>query len=322
MAKRYSVARTAHQKEIVKLFEMMQGQYTLWQLWGDFVTMIACEISNAVDVEHRPQRVEMYKTIASKYSQKEMECFAKIFAHMVEAYEIDADQDLLGELYMALGLGNDKNGQFFTPYNVCRCMAEMQIGGAEEAVKEKAWFSVNDPAVGAGALLIAFANACRRHNINYQQRVLFVAQEIDFITACMCYIQLSLLGCPGYVYVGDSLVDPCTSLDGRALIPKPSSNLWFTPLYFHEIWHFRRVWGTMDRIFQETSQQSKQEENAELAVLSKPPDKPTGRKLATVYSRSDQQPEPAKIESAAESNPVENAEIVLHTNESGQLMLF
>lgn len=317
-----SVAKTAHQKEIVKIFESMQGAYTLWQLWGDFVTMIACEISNAVDVEHRPQRVEMYNTISSKYSQKEMERFASIFANLVEAYELDQDQDVLGELYMALGLGNDHNGQFFTPYDVCRCMAEMQIGGADKELEEKGWISVNDPAVGAGALLIAFANTCRRRNINYQRSVLFVAQDIDFITACMCYIQISLIGCPGYVYVGNTLTDPCVAVDARGLIPKPSNNLWFTPMYFHEIWHYRRIWGAMDRLCRATFQQAKPEKIAEPAALPKPPVKPSRKKPAIASAQSDQQSEPEKIENEVENIPAENAEIELLTNESGQLMLF
>ena len=62
--------------------------------------------------------------------------------------------------------------------------------------QKQGWISVSDPACGAGALLIAFANECRRQHINYQTSVLFVAQDIDFLAGCMCYIQLSLLGCP------------------------------------------------------------------------------------------------------------------------------
>jgi len=54
---------------------------------------------------------------------------------------------------------------------------------------------VNDPACGAGALLIAFANELRRpgRDINYQTSVLFVAQDIDMIVGCMCYMAYPLL---------------------------------------------------------------------------------------------------------------------------------
>lgn len=57
-------------------------------------------------------------------------------------------------------------------------------------------------------MLIAFANVAREHKLNYQRDVLFVAQDIDQTAALMCYIQLSLLGCPAVVIVGDSLAKP------------------------------------------------------------------------------------------------------------------
>lgn len=235
------VARDQYQKEIIKIFDSLQGKHSLWQIWGDFVTMAACAISNAVDVSNRGKREQLYTDVASGYGKKELDAFAQIFNLIVTAYERDPDQDLLGELYMTLGLGNDRNGQFFTPYDICRIVAEINIDNAAMQIKKRGWISVNDPAVGGGALLIAFANACTRRGINYQAQCLFVAQEIDYRTACMCYIQLSLLGCPGYVYVGDTITDPCTSLDGNALIPESPEKCWFMPMYFHKTWGGRRM---------------------------------------------------------------------------------
>lgn len=255
----------------------------------------------------------MYMTIASGYKEREITVFANIFALLVEAYEQDTDQDLLGELYMALGLGNDKNGQFFTPYDVCRCMAEMNWGNASDQIEEKGWISVNDPAVGAGALLIAFANTCRRHNVNYQQSVLFVAQEIDFTTACMCYIQLSLLGCPGYVYVGNTITDPCTSIDGRALIPAKPDNCWFMPMYFHNTWGIRRMIEQMRLMENQLRHEPIESETAENDSI------PAGEPATAPIV---QESKPEKIESTVADISAENAEIEFLTNENGQMMLF
>lgn len=313
MAQITRVARNDCQKEIIKLFDGLQGSKNMWQLWSDFVVMIACTISNAVDHSHREEREKMYQVIASGYKEREITVFANIFALLVDAYERNSDQDLLGELYMALGLGNDNNGQFFTPYDVCRCMSEMSWGSATEQIEQKGWVVVNDPAVGAGALLIAFANTCRRHNINYQQSVLFVAQEIDFTTACMCYIQLSLLGCPGYVYVGNTLTDPCTSIDGRALIPAKPDNCWFMPMYFHSTWAFRRMieqMRLMENQFRNELMESKTAES----------DSIQGGIPASAPSV--QESKPPKIVSTEAVIPAEKAEIEFLANESGQLMLF
>ena len=150
---------------------------------------------------------------------------------------------------MALELGNEHNGQFFTPYNVCKMTAKRTYGtGLAEKVDRKSWMSVNDPACGAGALLVAFANECKLQNLNYQTSVLFVAQDIDYIVGCMCYIQLSLLGCPGYVVIADSLANPCAGTGQNPLLPMPGDNVWYTPMYFRDIWHYRRLCLSLDRV--------------------------------------------------------------------------
>lgn len=100
--------------------------------------------------------------------------------------------------------------------------------------------------MGAGALLVAFANECRRQKVNYQQSVLCVAQDIDFTVGLMCYIQLSLLGCAEYVVIGDTLAHPATTYDRRGLIPRDEGNVWYTPMYFRDVWHWRRVWAQVD----------------------------------------------------------------------------
>ena len=87
----------------------------------------------------------------------------------------------------------------------------------------------SDPACGAGALLIAFANSARAHGVNYQEKVLFVAQDIDATAAKMCYIQLTLLGCSACIIIGDSLVKPGFH---------PDNEVYYTPMYFLNSWRF------------------------------------------------------------------------------------
>lgn len=114
------------------------------------------------------------------------EIMAEMLMQMVYAIDENPDQDFLGELYMTCELGNDHAGQFFTPYNVCQAMSEISFDPAR--FEDKGFVSVNDCACGAGALLVSFANACKRHDINYQQKVMFVAQDIDYTVGLMCYI--------------------------------------------------------------------------------------------------------------------------------------
>lgn len=241
------------QRELIRLFDQACRRHNRWTVWADFVVMAAVSISNTVDKNHAEDRTQTYMTLASKYDQSELKCLTSMFAEVVNGLDENPDQDFLGELFMALNLGNEHNGQFFTPCNVCKMTAKMTYGkDLETKVERKGWVSVNDPACGAGALLVAFANECRQRHMNYQTSVLFVAQDIDYIVGCMCYIQLSLLGCPGYVVVADSLADPCAGIDHDLLLPVPGENIWYTPMYFQDVWHYRRLWRTMDRVIRST----------------------------------------------------------------------
>jgi hypothetical protein len=121
------------------------------------------------------------------------------------ALEENPDQDFLGELFTILNLFNARKGQIFTPYPIAKLMALSPCGNLAALIAEKGFISVNDPCCGAGVMLIAFANVAREQGMNYQHDIIFVGQDIDFTVVMMGYIQLSLLGCSGYVAVGDAL---------------------------------------------------------------------------------------------------------------------
>lgn len=238
------------QKEFVKVMEKLTYRFQTWEVWQDFVVMFATAISNAIDTVHREKREETYMRIVKKYNKEELDLFPQLCAIVVEALEIDRDRDFLGELYMALNLGNHWKGQFFTPYNVCKMMSKITGGNFAEQIKKDGYINVNDPACGAGALLIAYANSAleslSKQDMNFQNYILFTAQDIDMITGLMCYIQLSLLGCAGYVKIADTIINPMS--DGEALteFSKSESDYWYTPMYFSDIWQYRILFRSID----------------------------------------------------------------------------
>lgn len=253
MAKSKIIGRVDNdQKEFIKVIEKLTNRFHTWEVWQDFVVMYAIAISNAVDTVHREKREEIYMRIVKKYNKEELDLFPELCAMVVMALEKDKDRDFLGEMYMALNLGNHWKGQFFTPYNVCRMMAEMTCGGTVSEIEEKGYIAVNDCCCGAGALLIAYANAAERATIdsgyNWQNHILFTAQDVDMITGLMCYIQLSLLGCAGYVKIGDSLINPMTEGEALKGLLETDSDYWYTPVYFSDVWEYRRMFQMIDRV--------------------------------------------------------------------------
>lgn len=227
--------------EIEKLYDSLLYAKTSWEVWEDIIQLFAISLSNALDVgERHDKREKEYLRIQAKYSEKEMITIANILALIVGLYEDNPDQDVLGEIYMALGLGSSELGQFFTPYNVCKMMAKMVVGNKEfneNEIAKRGYVSVNEPACGAGATIIALLNAYREMGINYQTDVFVMAQDLSYITALMCYIQLSLLGCAAVIVVGDTICNPPTTVQ---TIWETAGNMWFTPMYQSELWRARR----------------------------------------------------------------------------------
>lgn len=232
-------------KEFLKTFGTLTHRWRSWDIWADFITLVACTISNSVDKLHFEEREKTYLRIINKYNKEERELFPKLFAYVVLALEENPEQDFLGDIYTDLGLNSKEHRQIFTPYHVCHLMCEVTFGDLAKAVDEKGVIEIHDCCCGAGATLIAAANVAKtkleKANLNYQNHILVTGQDIDRLVTMMCYIQLSLLGVAGYFKVGDSLTEPMTDTDSL-------ENYWFTPMYFFPVWHYRRVWNGITKL--------------------------------------------------------------------------
>lgn len=240
MKVKHSIKLQNAEKEFLKLFQGLCYSRSSWQVWEDLINVMACSISNAVDrtPKHFEAREKMYARSIQNLGSVEIP--AKMLGIIVLALEKNPEQDFLGAMYMQLNLGSHWHGQFFTPYDVCKAMSEMTVTSGNAEIDNKGYISVCDPACGAGATLIAAANTFSRLRKSYQNHVLFVAQDVDSVVAKMCYIQLSLLGCAGYICVGNTLTNPLT---GHALFPNENEeqDLWYTPIFFSQVWTMRRM---------------------------------------------------------------------------------
>lgn len=226
------------EKEFLNVFKSISYNRSPYTVWNDFVTMTACSFSNALTKVYHQEREELYLSTARKYSDKQVVDMARLLCFVTHALDENPEQDFLGKMFMQLGLGNENNGQFFTPYSVSRVIAELTLNEIPEDVKQKGYSSICDPCCGSGTMLIAAANNAKnllsKNGYNFQNHVLFVGQDIDQTVALMAYIQLSLLGVAGYIKVGNTLTEPMGTND-------TFENYWFTPMYYSEIWETRRL---------------------------------------------------------------------------------
>ena len=236
------------QSEFQKLFYTLCGSRSNWQVWSDFITMSATAISNAFDQEGpvHDDREKQHMELVRGYTKDEADILARLLSIVVLALDDNPRQDFLGEVFQGLGLNSHWKGQFFTPDHLCEFMAEITLGGVEAEIERKGWIGINDPACGAGALLIGARNVMVQRGLP-RTGALFAAQDIDRTAALMCYIQLALLGCAGYVIIGDSLLNPPTGHPLRR-DPAPELDVWYLPMFYEQTWHYRRLWHRLDAV--------------------------------------------------------------------------
>lgn len=232
------------EKEFMDVFNRFCYSRSSWQVWADLMSAIACSISNATDrtPEHFQAREREYSECIKRLGS--METAAEILHIIVMALQNEPDQDFLGKMYMNLNLGNHWKGQFFTPYEVCKMMSQLTIGNVDRKIDEQGYISICDPSCGAGATLIAAANTMKKSKYNFQNHVLFIGQDIDRVVSQMCYIQLSLLGCAGYICVGNTLTNP---MFGSVLFPqeREGQELWYMPMFYSDVWQWRKIFHSL-----------------------------------------------------------------------------
>ncbi len=197
-------------EEIVKIITSMSGKYAPTLIFEDFVKLTAISLSNSTDIIHTKvweSREEQYKSIISKYTKEEFNNFVKILGILVNLFN-EKIYDYLGEIYMKCEMGNSRTGQFFTPFNLSELTAKLSIDDIEKIKKSDDIITLNEPTCGGGGLILAYLKTLKDNNINYQKRVKIVAQDLDFRSVYMTYIQLSLVGARAKVVQGDTLAEP------------------------------------------------------------------------------------------------------------------
>lgn len=199
-------------KEIIKAVNSLSGNKSPYQVFSDWIKCAALSLSQCCFKTEK--REQQYIETIKEYPAQE---FSKMAAMLAETIE-SSPGDILGNLFMLSGWGNKNTGQFFTPYSVSLATAKLQSYKSNETVR------MNEPAAGAGGMIIAVAQAMKENGINYQKQLRVIAQDLDLTAFYMCYTQLSLMGIDAKCVQGDTLENqPFSNLD---------ENVFLTPMYF------------------------------------------------------------------------------------------
>lgn len=177
----------APEKEFLKRFDSLCHGHTRGRVFHDWVTMA----SSALIVRANPSEAERseaeYMALVDRYKPDELQGFAELLGIATLAL-LDKPQDFLGSVFMQAQLGNDRMGQFFTPYELSYLIAEMTIHDIDA---EKPLITVQEPACGSGGMVVAFAQAARNRGVDVQRQV-YVAAPASINTEPARLVQATL----------------------------------------------------------------------------------------------------------------------------------
>lgn len=113
--------------------------------------------------------------------------------------------DFFGQVAAEIGALDARLGQFFTPYEVSRMMAEMSLGDVSAQIEEQGFITISEPAAGAGGMVLAVADVIEKQGFDPTRHIWVEAVELSRATFHMAYVQIAARGVAGRVINGNSL---------------------------------------------------------------------------------------------------------------------
>lgn len=191
---------TDYHKEFIRELHQMADRRNVVEVFGDAVGMMASALQTAIPSDRKAAE-ERYKQYAARYTQDEMQHMTALLSIVVNALD-KRRESFLGPVLEDIGAANARNGQFLTPNDVAKVMAELNMCRHKRTPGKIV--TMDDPSCGAGVTLIAQGEAML-HDGYRQEDILLTGGDIDLRACDMTYIELTLLGYAGIVRHEDAL---------------------------------------------------------------------------------------------------------------------
>ena len=191
-----------YKHDFINLFNEIAPDKRRHTVFQDFVEMASYSLHNVFIWSKEFE--ESYLSIAQRYKAEDLISMSKLLALTIVGLE-HSPGDFLGDVYMALKLGDSQRGHFFTPFTVASMMAKMTLHDIEALVKKNGFLTVSEPACGAGCMAIAQALAFQQAGYDLETQFFIQCVDIDPVATAMCFIQLTVMGIPAEIVTGNSL---------------------------------------------------------------------------------------------------------------------
>lgn len=193
-------------KQFVKAFESLAQHRERHDVFTDFLDMAVCALrKRTLPPGPAADTIEaQYMAVVARNKVEDVRAIPELLG--ITALAVQAGGcDFLGQVVGDLELINGHMGQFFTPYDVSRMIAEMTLDTVGEVIAEQGFVTVQEPACGAGGMMIAAADAIERRGFDVGRQLYVEGTDISAMCFKMTYLQASLRGIPATIRRGNTL---------------------------------------------------------------------------------------------------------------------
>lgn len=191
----------SHSSDFRKILGGLSHRHDARRVFDGFTRLAACALAAGT-------REAEYLEEAKRWERAELDLFAEALGALILEMEKHPFGDLIGEYYMEFALsqkGQQWNGEFHTPKPICDLMAHMTLGDVSLLPIEGP-ITVCEPACGAGAMILSFAEASPPE---VRCRLRVMAIDISRTACDMTFMNTTLWGIPTRVIHGNTLSMEC-----------------------------------------------------------------------------------------------------------------
>jgi hypothetical protein len=174
-------------------------------IFADFVRLTACCLAPRRDVDgvSLSLREDEYMDVIRRYDKREVELLTQAFGEFILEADKHPHRDILGTSWLEFSSKSSQQarGEFYTPPEICRLMA-MISGDAAGFIERGRPFTVQEPACGAGGMILAYAEQFAPDHWHLPR---FTAIDINPVACDMTFINTTLWSVPCEVICGNGL---------------------------------------------------------------------------------------------------------------------
>ena len=170
--------------KFVKVLNGIDQSKRRMEVFADFCELAYCALAKAASpfTEQQDGLETQYVEVVGRYRNKDdVRKMPELLVLVLEAIHVGG-MDFLGAVAGELGELDARLGQFFTPYEISRLMAEISLTDVAKTIEATGFVTVSEPTVGAGGMVIAVADVIEGLGFDPAQHLWVEATELSRTT--------------------------------------------------------------------------------------------------------------------------------------------